>query len=563
MAKTYYGLVVGFLFFLPLLLHGQQAQGLQPLPSAVNLSQPQANPHGIVSEADGAPGSGRGGESLPVRVDLRRYLPPVKSQGRIASCSAWSTVYYAKTLQENQEREWGADARSHQYSPLFTYNQITGGVNSGTSIMDHMIILEKQGAASLDSFPYTDNILIQPDRKALQEAELYRAESHKTLDLYDPATKTWSVELKAVKAALAQGLPVVGGFEIYENFYSYRGGIYNRIQGASLGGHAMCIVGYDDKKNALHIVNSWGTDWGEEGFLWLDYDLFETLCHYNCAVMYDRIDSLPDRIASPSGLIGSRGAYKDRIELTWNPVEGADSYRVYRADNKDRELKEIARTERPLFSEEELPSGVNYIYAVTSIRTGSTGSLESEFSEIAEGWTMEDRSPPGIPSNLTCRFFNEKPVLVWEPVEEARGYSLYRWSEGEDDFILIGRSGDAAYMDDSFGDIAGGGMVYYFVQAYNDYGEGYPSVSLPVLKELEEEVTILPIQETRDDRAVAFSEQKSFEGEYYRTDFFDYEFTLARFKEYYDREMKAFRDFQKKEADDFEAWKKQNDWRSQ
>jgi len=42
------------------------------------------------------------------------------------------------------------------------------------------------------------------------------------------------------------------------------------------GGHAMCVVGYDDNKygGAFEIQNSWGTDWGNEGYIWITYSDF-------------------------------------------------------------------------------------------------------------------------------------------------------------------------------------------------------------------------------------------------------------------------------------------------
>ena len=35
------------------------------------------------------------------------------------------------------------------------------------------------------------------------------------------------------------------------------------------GRHAVSIIGYDDKKQAFRMVNSWGENWGDHGFLWL------------------------------------------------------------------------------------------------------------------------------------------------------------------------------------------------------------------------------------------------------------------------------------------------------
>ena len=32
------------------------------------------------------------------------------------------------------------------------------------------------------------------------------------------------------------------------------------------------IVGWDDTLKAWHIQNSWGPEWGEQGFMWIAYD---------------------------------------------------------------------------------------------------------------------------------------------------------------------------------------------------------------------------------------------------------------------------------------------------
>ena len=36
----------------------------------------------------------------------------------------------------------------------------------------------------------------------------------------------------------------------------------------------MVVVGYDDAKQAFLLMNSWGRQWGDNGFCWVDYDLF-------------------------------------------------------------------------------------------------------------------------------------------------------------------------------------------------------------------------------------------------------------------------------------------------
>ncbi len=543
--------------------------GLEVLPEALNRALPEAQPRGIMTAAGGAPGSGAREKSLPSRVDLSPYLPPVGHQGSIGSCSAWSTVYYAKTLQENQEREWGAQDRNHQYSPLFTYNQITGGVNRGTAITQHMTILEEKGATPFPLFPHTDNIKVLPGEKAYKEAENYRSASHKRLDRYDEKRGQWVVDLHTVKTVLAEGLPVIGGFEVYENFYNYKGGIYKRVSGKPTGGHAMCIVGYDDEFGALRIVNSWGEDWGDRGFIWLDYDLFETLCIYNCAVMYDIIDSPAEEIAppAPSGLSASMGGFEDRIVLDWTDVAGADFYIVYRVENKEGVLNELGRSTSSAYSDEKLLPGVNYVYAVQSVRRGRSGLMGSGYSEIIEGWTARKKSPPGIPTRLSHNFREGCPVLSWDAVAEARGYSIYRWDPDKESFMKIGGSRDTSFRDAGFADLTVSGIIYYSIQAYNDYGEGASSDGIGILKEKKEEIRPEPVPgppdetvvpEEKDDIILDEEDREEFDGNYHRSDFFDYEYSMQQFREYYRREMEAFRKYREEEMRAFEAWKRKN-----
>ena len=40
------------------------------------------------------------------------------------------------------------------------------------------------------------------------------------------------------------------------------------------GGHAMTVVGYDDRKQAIKVINSYGAAWGDGGFGWIAYDTF-------------------------------------------------------------------------------------------------------------------------------------------------------------------------------------------------------------------------------------------------------------------------------------------------
>jgi C1A family cysteine protease len=91
------------------------------------------------------------------------------------------------------------------------------------------------------------------------------------------------VNLSAIKQNLAQGAPVVIGMMVGGSFMQGMQGqdvwepTRTDQQMKGFGGHAMCVIGYDDYKagGAFQIMNSWGNEWGSNGIAWVPYDAFQ------------------------------------------------------------------------------------------------------------------------------------------------------------------------------------------------------------------------------------------------------------------------------------------------
>ena len=81
--------------------------------------------------------------------------------------------------------------------------------------------------------------------------------------------KSWnwvSTSIAGIETALQDG-PVTTYMTVYSDFYHYRSGIYKVTAGATEeGGHLVAIIGYDHTNGYWICKNSWGTDWGENGF---------------------------------------------------------------------------------------------------------------------------------------------------------------------------------------------------------------------------------------------------------------------------------------------------------
>merc|ERR1712228_463252 len=73
--------------------------------------------------------------------------------------------------------------------------------------------------------------------------------------------------VKAIKADIYAHGPVTGAFTVYEDFLAYKSGVYQHKTGRALGGHAIKVIGWGTEDNLDYwlVMNSWNTDWGDQG----------------------------------------------------------------------------------------------------------------------------------------------------------------------------------------------------------------------------------------------------------------------------------------------------------
>jgi hypothetical protein len=80
-----------------------------------------------------------------------------------------------------------------------------------------------------------------------------------------------------VRKSLAEGRPVIIGMNTPPSFFE-PGEVWRPRENPQgfYGGHAVCVVGYDDEKEggAFEVLNSWGRKWGRAGFTWIPYNTF-------------------------------------------------------------------------------------------------------------------------------------------------------------------------------------------------------------------------------------------------------------------------------------------------
>jgi C1A family cysteine protease len=82
-------------------------------------------------------------------------------------------------------------------------------------------------------------------------------------------------EPSSIKGCLAHGYPIVFGFTVYPSIDRAEAHGVLPMPGTSEredGGHCVVLVGYNDKDRHFIVRNSWGTDWGDEGYFYMPYE---------------------------------------------------------------------------------------------------------------------------------------------------------------------------------------------------------------------------------------------------------------------------------------------------
>lgn len=199
---------------------------------------------------------------------LRDKMPPVLNQGKLGSCTA-NGICNAIRFCEIAEDIDGHKPRSR----LFVYyneRAMEGNVNedSGAQIRDGIKSINKQGACFEETWPYDiTQFTEKPTPNCYKEAKKHRTLKYERV----------SHSIDDIKAAIQSGFPVVFGFVVYDSIEKptvARSGIIPMPSGSDeqIGGHCIICCGWDDTRRLFEIQNSWGTEWGNEGYGYMSYD---------------------------------------------------------------------------------------------------------------------------------------------------------------------------------------------------------------------------------------------------------------------------------------------------
>ncbi|XP_048494090.1 ervatamin-B isoform X3 [Beta vulgaris subsp. vulgaris] len=201
---------------------------------------------------------------LPIEVDWRKKgaVTHVKDQGTCGSCWAFSAIAAVEGLHKIKTGKLFSLSEQELVDCDRGDNL---GCSGGYMELAFEYIRRNGGIASEKAYPYIGRDGKCNKHKAKHHA--VKIKGYKTVRTNDEKSLQYAVARNPVSVAID-----AGGYE----FQLYDSGIFNGNCGTSLN-HGVTVIGYGEKKGIKYwiVKNSWGTAWGEDGYIRMNRDSSE------------------------------------------------------------------------------------------------------------------------------------------------------------------------------------------------------------------------------------------------------------------------------------------------
>ncbi len=208
---------------------------------------------------------------VPLSIDYTRRMTPVRDQGNEGTCVAFASVVGVKEYEDQKEyRKLVELSPRYVYSLCKKYDGIPE--EEGTYPRVAMKMLLKYGVCPEAFWPYQPHQTNDHKPGADKKAKIYRIKAYARLGT-----------LQEMKRSLLVNGPFLAGVRVYESWFTKRvaktGLVPMPKKGEEIaGGHAICIMGYDERKKLFKFKNSWSEKWADKGYGYLPYAYLQKYC---------------------------------------------------------------------------------------------------------------------------------------------------------------------------------------------------------------------------------------------------------------------------------------------
>ena len=203
-------------------------------------------------------------EAVPAEFDSREQWSEcdfdIKDQGQCGSCWAFGAV---ETLEDRlciaTSGEFNSDLSEQN---VVSCDWVGFGCEGGwpLSAFGYLSLI---GTPTEECIPYTSG------QSGSGWGCSYKCEDSSVSNKLYKCKYPWiNFTKNGIKSEILSGGPVETAFDVYEDFMSYKSGIYEHTTGGYLGGHAVKIMGWgvEDEVKYWLAANSWSTSWGDNGY---------------------------------------------------------------------------------------------------------------------------------------------------------------------------------------------------------------------------------------------------------------------------------------------------------
>ncbi|KAI3764153.1 hypothetical protein L2E82_14156 [Cichorium intybus] len=198
-------------------------------------------------------------EVLPKNLDWRKKgaVTHVRDQGRCGACWAFSVVAAIEGI--NKIKGGNLTYLSEQMLVDCDVNNGDIGCRGGIMVKAYDFVKKNGGITSAKDYPYIGKE--EDCNKSKEKEPSVIIKGYKTIKSKHETSLQHAVAKQPVSVALAAGF----------FFQFYGSGLYSGPCGTHLN-HGVTVVGYGEESGSKYwiIKNSWGTDWGENGYMRLE-----------------------------------------------------------------------------------------------------------------------------------------------------------------------------------------------------------------------------------------------------------------------------------------------------
>lgn len=269
------------------------------------------------------------------RINLSSRFYAVRDQGNQGSCAAFAVTSVIEAMIHDGRR----------FSPAFLYRKAreannTGDADAGASLYDIIKAATDHGVCTEESMPYDARICsVAPSDTALHEARGCMLVEARTVE----------ARLGDIKSALTDGYPVIIAAKIFDSFSDTRSGFVPHPSDAEAAGgtrsdghgyHAMVVCGFSDDERILIVRNSWGKDFGRDGYCYIPYSYARQYIIQACIITEVSSPAAPSTPQTESAINFNLGDSNIEAAILQNLI-AEDEYELKTLAEESEEMRTI------------------------------------------------------------------------------------------------------------------------------------------------------------------------------------------------------------------------------